>query len=203
MSNVAALFIRDDGPYVGRPDVDPWHLPRDAREYAGPAPVVAHPPCQRWGNLWWSARHLGKGLGDDDGCFASALASVRRWGGVIEHPEGSRAWAHFGLPKPSTGRGWSRSLLDPGWSCVVDQGRYGHAARKRSWLYYVGDAPPPEIDWAPCTDATAIVVSGPGFATPEERAAKGVRLLGKREKELTPPAFAEVLIALARASRAP
>ncbi len=43
---IAALFVRDDGPYVGREDVDPWHLPRDAREYAGPHPVVAHPPCE-------------------------------------------------------------------------------------------------------------------------------------------------------------
>lgn len=46
-----------------------------------------------------------KTLGDDGGCFESALASVRRFGGVIEHPWGSLAWPHFGLTTPGRGGG--------------------------------------------------------------------------------------------------
>ena len=79
MQTVAALYVLADGPYADMLGVDPWPLERDARVYAGPHPVVAHPPCKRWGNLWWSARHLGKGLGDDDGCFEAAVNAVRRW----------------------------------------------------------------------------------------------------------------------------
>jgi hypothetical protein len=74
---------------------------RDARLYAGPWPVVAHPPCERWGRYWHggpSAR-VRRVKGDDAGCFASALASVRRYGGVLEHPAASSAWRAFGLNK--------------------------------------------------------------------------------------------------------
>jgi hypothetical protein len=205
---VAALYVRPDGPYANRPDVDLWDEARDARLYDGPHPVAAHPPCERWGNLWWSAqitragrRPDAPGLGDDGGCFKSALANVRRWGGVIEHPEGSRAWEHFGLPRPEHGAGWVRSLFDAGWACSVDQGRYGHKARKRSWLYYVGDATPPELDWA-AARPTAWVCCGPGGATVSELRAKGLERLTKTEAQTTPVPFAELLLSIARGAQA-
>lgn len=45
---IAALYVAKDGAYFGIPDVDPWDESRDARLYAGPHRVVAHPPCSRW-----------------------------------------------------------------------------------------------------------------------------------------------------------
>ena len=96
---IAALYVESNGIYYGRPDVDPWDADRDARKYDGPHPVIAHPPCARWGRYWSggpSASYKRK-LGDDGGCFAAALASVRKWGGVLEHPEASHAWTTFGL----------------------------------------------------------------------------------------------------------
>ncbi len=71
--NVAALFVAKGGCYFGLPGVDPWDLDRDARLYAGPWPVVAHPPCERWGRYWGGAPSTWPRLirGDDDGCFAS------------------------------------------------------------------------------------------------------------------------------------
>lgn len=149
---IAALYVETGGCYYGLPNVDPWDEARDARIYDGPWPVVAHPPCQRWGKLWagqplWIKRTGQRKIkGDDGGCFAAALASVRKWGGVLEHPWGSHAWPHFGLAKPPRSGGWIRAD-DFGWTCCVEQGRYGHYARKPTLLYYVGDRPPLNLSW--------------------------------------------------------
>src|SRR3990172_777390 len=99
---IVAFSCLPRGPYFGLPDVDPWDEERDARLYAGPWPVVAHPPCARWGR-YWSGGPMAPGtrrLGDDDGCFEAALAAVRQWGGVLEHAEASHAWRAHGLTSP-------------------------------------------------------------------------------------------------------
>ena len=113
---VAALYVEPKGCYVGVPSVDPWDEARDARTYAGPHPVVAHPPCQRWGRFWHGSTrkpHQYK-LGDDGGCFAHALSDVMFWGGALEHPAHSKAWDAFGLLKPTMGKGWQRSDMAAG-----------------------------------------------------------------------------------------
>jgi hypothetical protein len=147
---IAALFVASGGVYYGPEltDVDQWDEKRDARRYAGPHPVVAHPPCARWCSLAGLVQHVyGYRIGDDGGCFASALASVRKWGGVLEHPAHSIAWRHFDLPVPERGR-WLRWLTDPGWVTEVSQVAYGNPARKRTWLYYIGSVAPPPMDWS-------------------------------------------------------
>ncbi len=145
---IAALYVETDGCYFGLPGVDPWDEERDARRYTGPHPVVAHPPCQRWGRFWHGSTrkpHQFK-LGDDNGCFAAALKSVREYGGVIEHPVDSHAWAHFDLNAPPNGGGWIMADWLGGWTCCVEQGHYGHVSRKRTWLYVVR-CTLPELIW--------------------------------------------------------
>ena len=135
---IAALYVAQGGVYYNRDDVEPWGLPdRDARLYAGPWPVIAHPPCARWGRYWSGGptARVRRKLGDDDGCFAAALDSVRRWGGVLEHPEASHAWQRFELNAPPRDGGWITADFCGGWTCCVEQGHYGHAARKATWLY--------------------------------------------------------------------
>ena len=108
---IAALYVQADGCYAGLPGVDLWPEERDARGYDGPWPVVAHPPCARWGRFAEggpSAPHKRK-LGDDDGCFAAALVAVRRWGGVLEHPAYSHAWDAHNLPWPPP-EGWQMDV---------------------------------------------------------------------------------------------
>jgi hypothetical protein len=137
---IAALFVAGDGCYSALPGVDVWDEARDARLYPGPHPVVAHPDCKRWGRYHGGSPRKPRQfeLGDDGGCFASALASVRRWGGVLEHPADSHAWAHFGLTAPPRAGGWHVADWCGGWTCYVEQGFYGHPARKATWLYACG-----------------------------------------------------------------
>lgn len=207
---IAALYVKTDGAYFGLDHVDPWDEERDARQYAGPYPVVAHPPCQRWGKMWagqplWIKRTgERKKKGDDGGCFAAALAAVRKFGGVIEHPHGSHAWAHFNLNKPPRKGGWISADFHGGWTCCVEQGRYGHYARKPTWLYAVG-CELPELDWGH---------SEPSF--PPEAIEKYGLAYCKRAGELafqgggtdsaprigTPEPFRDLLISMARSVEA-
>ncbi len=152
---IAALYVETGGCYWGLPGVDCWDEARDARLYAGPWPAISHTPCQRWGKLWagqplWIKRTgERKKKGDDGGCFAASLNIVRKVGGVIEHPEKSHAWPHFGLNRPPRDGGWIPADFHGGWTCCVEQGRYGHYARKPTWLLVYGVTPArlPRLDW--------------------------------------------------------
>jgi hypothetical protein len=190
-TEVAALFVDAQGCYAGLPGVDAWDVARDARLYSGPGPVVAHPPCHLWVNLAalnfkrYGGEH--NRPGNDGGCFASALASVRTHGGVLEHPAFSKAWAAHNLEAPE-GIGWRAA--SGGWVCEVWQSAYGHRARKRTWLYAVGQRPP-ELDWRrPPGDAQC------GWFD------RNKPTLGKREASATPPAFRDALLDIARRAHA-
>jgi hypothetical protein len=193
---IAALYVQQGGAYFGLEGVDPWPESRDARLYDGPHPVVAHPPCSRWCQLAHvNQARYGHRVGDDGGCFEAALASVRKWGGVLEHPAYSYAWPHFGLLPPTRGR-WTRELFDPGWVCEVNQSAYGHLARKRTWLYYVGDGPPPELDWR---DEPGSHWCGNDGSKPGDPGWKPS--LGKKAASASPVEFRDLLISIARSAR--
>jgi hypothetical protein len=199
---IAALYVEAGGIYAGLPDVELWDETRDARRYCGPWAVVAHPPCQRWGRFWHGSPlkpHQFE-LGDDGGCFASALASVRRWGGVLEHPADSHAWAHHGLTAPPRAGGWHVADFDGGWTCYVEQGFYGHAARKGTWLY-ANQVDLPSLRWG-CGEQRLdpLMVERHGY---EYARRKGLVSMigGKRKTEVrnaTPAGFRDVLLAMAR-----
>jgi len=207
---IAALYVETGGAYYGIPDVDPWDIDADARKYGGPWPVVAHPPCKRWGRFWGGGP-LSKTkltMGADDGCFAAALASVRLNGGVLEHPEASHAWRAHGLIAPPWHGGWVKAgLLDPGWTCCVEQGAYGHAARKRTWLYAVG-CRLPSLRWGKALGD--FVRLDAGYHSAEERAGaepeirrqrdSAMARIPKSQRAATPPEFRELLIEMARSA---
>lgn len=196
MTMVAALYVAARGCYTNLPDVDAWAPPRDARLYAGPNPVVAHPPCGTHGR--YAARTLA-GPGNDGGCFEAALEAVKRFGGVLEHPAATHAWAMHQLVKPQQGS-WQMDPFSGGWVTEVAQGNYGHRARKLTWLFAVTGAPP-LLDWGQCVKHLEI----PSDATGEQRARlikTGVcQRLSKNQRAATPLPFRDLMLGIARSAR--
>jgi hypothetical protein len=200
-TRVAALYVLPDGPYAALPDVEVWDITRDARQYQGPHPVVAHPPCERWGRYWSggpSAR-MRRLLGDDNGCFAHALHCVRTYGGVLEHPADSAAWRAHGLFLPSRDGGWVYADWLGGWTCCVEQGWYGHFARKATWLY-AAHVVLPSLHWGRAPGQFVRLDAGDHSqeARLQGRDHSAVERLSHRQRQETPAPFRDLLLAMAR-----
>lgn len=197
---ITALYVKTNGPYFNLDGVDPWDETRDARKFNGPGPVIAHPPCERWGRYWGGGPMLHgtenqKLLGDDKQCFSHALWSVRTFGGVLEHPEASHAFRFYGLPIPRRSGGWSLPDIYGGRSCCVAQGHYGHRAQKLTWLYGVGISFD-ELLWGLCPGKVRLES---GFHSKEKRAQNDkppVDRISADERLSTPLQFRDLLIGM-------
>lgn len=187
LRTVAALYIDPRGPYPKMPGVDCWDETRDARLYGGPHPVVAHPPCGPWGRL----KHLYRGSEHD--IAPLAVEQVRRFGGVLEHPAGSRLWSDLGLPPPG-----GQLDICGGYTLEVNQVLWGHSCVKPTWLYVYGCSGSTEAPF-PGREPTHAIFYG-RF---ERSGHAGPKLIGasKEIRRRTPPLFAEWLVALARSAR--
>lgn len=191
----AALFVQSDGCYSKMEGIDAWPEDRDATKYKGSLPVIAHPPCQRWGKMAkvnysrWGGEH--NKPGNDGGTFESALSSVNRCGGVLEHPAQTYAWGAFCLVKPIRGE-WIKSGI--GWVCEVWQSAYGHRANKATWLYYVGKSKPFDLIWDTPKGTHQI-----GFQDQRGKA-KNKPTLSKKEANATPERFKLEMLKLALSS---
>ncbi len=184
LAPVAALYIDSHGPYPGLCR-EAYDEARDARTYAGPYPVVAHPPCGPWSSLRTLSKETTKDLGPQ------AVAAVRQWGGVLEHPRGSKLFRHCGMPHPG-------ELPDEhgGLTFEVSQCDWGHVARKRSWIYVVGYRTTPP---APPSKEPTHWCSGGG--TGRGRTPPGIKVCSAQQRRRTPVAFAQWLIEIARRSQ--
>lgn len=182
MGYVAVLFARADSNYKALP-VDVWDEARDARKWPGGCPVVAHPPCRAWASL----RHCAKPREGEKDLAHFSIAMVRRWGGVLEHPQLSTLWRVAGLPEPG------RRDEYGGWTLIVDQHWWGHRARKRTRLYICG-IEPRDIPDMPMKIGEATHTVGLWSGRDKTRCRPSI---AKREFESTPPDFAEWLVELA------
>ena len=125
------------------------------------------------------------------------------YGGVLEHPEGSHAWRWFQLNLPPRSGGWVKADYHGGWTCCVEQGWYGHRARKATWLYAFG-FDPPTLNWGKAPGD--FVAFEDGYHSVEERTqakARAVKTgacqrLSAKQRAATPEEFRDVLLSLAR-----
>lgn len=164
----------------------------------------------RWSRLaGFTEARFGLKRGDDGGCFEAALRAVRAFGGVIEHPAYSAAWARYDLPRPLWHGGWTRNLTDAGASCYVEQGRYGLPVKKATWLYAYG-VELPELRWGFTPDGDGPTPNGAhgGMDAWRDAWASGItgHLFFKTHRHdgmrsATPLAFRDELIAMARTAQ--
>jgi hypothetical protein len=83
---------------------------------------------------------------------------------------------YFGLPN-----------VDP-WVCEVCQSAYGHRARKKTWLFFVGQDKPKDLSWE-CPPGECQI----GFQDRRGKA-RNKPTLSKKEASKTPEPFKELLI---------
>jgi hypothetical protein len=187
MKTVAILFAMEKSIYHQYAECDVYDKRRNALSFNGGLPVVAHPPCRAWGRL----RSFAKPEPGEKELAFFAVDMVRKYGGVLEHPESSKLWEEanlpFGLNKDEYG----------GWTLKVDQFWWGHKARKKTWLYICG-IERNQVSYPLCFDAIQYTVSttmhrGRKYFKPKKS-------ISVRDRSATPKLFAEWLINLAKKS---
>jgi hypothetical protein len=187
---VAILFARSDSNYYRIPDVEVYDMVRDARNYDGPFPVIAHPPCRSWGRL----RAFSKHRPDERNLARLAVSLVREFGGVLEHPSGSTLWRAQQIPGPGESDKW-------GWTLSVSQKWFGHRAEKKTWLYICGVSPKNLPDYPITFEPPKGVIRLDMRRADGTHIRKGdpdyVARLSKEENEHTPINFAKWLVSVA------
>lgn len=184
---VTVLFTCENSYYDALENVETYDRKRDARNWQGGTPVVAHPPCAQWGRL----RHLATCDEAEKALGPWAVRQVRANGGVLEHPAGSTLWPTAGLPAPGERDEYGGFTLD------VDQVIWGHPAQKRTWLYVCGCRP------------EAVPPLPPVGAVPTHRVTGSAKTfhhlpeLSKHLRELTPLNLCAWLVAVARLCQPP
>ena len=125
---IAVLFAREDSAYKQHTLFDVYDIKRDARRFQEDYPVIAHPPCRAWGRL----SHMANPRPDEKDLAFFAIKQVRKNGGVLEHPTGSRLWQVAKLPLGEETDTYG------GFTIEIDQYDFNHVAHKKTKLYIVG-----------------------------------------------------------------
>jgi hypothetical protein len=184
MKRVAALFVHENSVYDEIRGVSAYPKSVGAESYRGPWPVVAHPPCR----LFCKLRRFSTAPESEKHLAAFAVWSVRRWGGVLEHPYGSKLFDSHGLPGRGERDAWG------GFRVELLQQWFGSPMKKSTWLYVVGVDPREVV--VPLRLGVPLAVCG--------RRWSGARVtLSARRRSETPAAFAEWLVSLASRCRSP
>lgn len=184
----SALFVRADSIYKEM-GLDSWDADRDATQWPGGNPVIAHPPCRTWSML---STCVTRARPREKELAPWAVSQVQRWGGVLEHPAGSKLFAHCGLPEPD---GFPDEY--GGIVLLVDQWHWGHRAKKPTKLYIVGAG---EIPAQPRRDGqpTHCVTQGHGVRVGDPAF---LPRIPDWEREATPKDFARWLVEIAESCK--
>jgi hypothetical protein len=125
---VAILCTARNSVYKTIPGVDVYDIDRDAKNFEGGMPIVAHPPCRAWSAY---CRHQAKPDRGEKELGLWCADQLRKWGGCLEQPAHSHLFKAAGLPLPGHPEG---NL----WSADVWQFWWGYPMRKATWICFSG-----------------------------------------------------------------
>lgn len=128
MEKIPVLFTQKGSNYLADDRFDCWDVKRNALNYSGKAPVIAHPPCRLFGRLkgLTTAPQWEKQLG------YYAIGTVRKNGGIVENPAHSDLFKITGCNLDGGCDEFGGFLID------VQLNWFGFPVRKRTWLYVCG-----------------------------------------------------------------
>ncbi len=172
---ISALFVRTDSVYK-QLGIDCWDIKRDALKWPGGNPAILHPPCRLWGKL----RAFANVVPGERELAIWSVNQVRTWGGVLEHPRGSKLWSECRLPTGGDVDSFG------GFTLNVNQHWWGHRAEKRTLLYIVGVSPSAIPAYPLSFNAVTHCINWTKDHTKKH--------VNNWEREATPIAFAEWLI---------
>lgn len=177
---VPVLFVAYSSNYKNDLRFDCYDIERNALTIKNTLPAIYHPPCRTWGRLyklanWCPGEHL---------LAVWSILRVWRYGGVLEHPAGSKLWRLMGLPIPGSGydnRG--------GFSISLNMSWFGYPATKNTWVYVkgcsIGDVPSLPLSF----DVVTHCVSSTSKSS-------GLKELSKVKRSETPMAMCDWLYAI-------
>lgn len=124
MKTVAILGANKNSIYKQLQNVEVYDECRDLRNYDGPWPVVAHPPCRGYSAFM---RHWAKPKPGEKGLALFCIQRIKDYGGVLEHPAHSRLFTEVLGIRPGQ--------PDGTFQCVeINQSWFGYPTKKRTWL---------------------------------------------------------------------
>lgn len=131
MRTIAALCVSGRSIYKHLPGVDAFDRKRDARNFNGGMPVVAHPPCRLW-SKFLSGQAKAPDPEAEKRLGLWCVDQVLAHGGVLEHPAHSGLFAAANLPVPNQP---AHPFL---FTLYVEQSWFGYGTRKPTWVLVSG-----------------------------------------------------------------
>lgn len=144
-------FVAKNSYYHLLPNLDLFDLRRNALSTVSNAPAIYHPPCRSWGRL----RQFAKTPSGEHWLAVWSVLRIWRYGGVLEHPAGSKLWSFMNLARPG-----QRYDSHGGFSVSLNQSWFGYPAKKNTWLYVVGCEISDLPEMPLCFNAITKTVSG-------------------------------------------
>ena len=128
---IPVLFTQENSNYDKIKLFDCYNIKRNALSFTDRIPLIAHPPCRKFSKL----RGLSTAPLSEKKLAFFALARIRQFGGILEHPRSSTLWknGNFNLDGSIDSYGGFLRSVDLSW--------FGFPARKKTMLYFCGIAP--------------------------------------------------------------